>query len=73
MGWFYNGSFQDCWEVIKNDLMEVFFGFFNSGIVNAYTNASFICLISKKERSLNFKHFRPIGLVTSLYKIEWCA
>jgi len=55
--------------VIKNDLLKVFSEFYDNGIINACTNASFICLIPKKERSLKLKDFRPIILVTSLYKI----
>lgn len=33
------------------------------------TNASFICLIPRKEKSIKIGDFRPISLVTSLYKI----
>ena len=40
--------FQDCWDVIKEDLMRVFAEFHNSGIINQSTNASFIVLLPKK-------------------------
>ncbi|RVX07806.1 hypothetical protein CK203_021931 [Vitis vinifera] len=36
--------FQDCWEVIKEDLVRVFAKFHRSGIINQSTNASFIVL-----------------------------
>ena len=49
--------------------MEVFREFFDSGVVNAKTNATFICLIPKKLNSISVKDFRPISLVTSLYKV----
>lgn len=44
--------FQDCWEVMKGDLMRVFAEFHERGIVNLSTNASFICLIPKKSFQL---------------------
>lgn len=49
--------------------MKVFLEFFESGIVNSCTNASFICLIPKGENLWRLKDFRPISLVSSLYKI----
>ncbi|RVW44362.1 LINE-1 retrotransposable element ORF2 protein [Vitis vinifera] len=42
--------FQDCWDVIKEDLVRVFAEFHNSGIINQNTNASFIVLLPKKRR-----------------------
>ena len=43
--------FQDCWEVIKEDLVRVFAEFHSSGIINQSTNASFIVLLPKKSMS----------------------
>ena len=43
--------------------------FSKSLIVNACTNSTYICLIPKKLSSLKLKDYRPISLVTSLYKI----
>ncbi|RVX11532.1 Transposon TX1 uncharacterized 149 kDa protein [Vitis vinifera] len=40
-----------------------------SGIINQSTNASFIILIPKKSLSKRILDFRPISLITSLYKI----
>ena len=40
--------FQDCWHVIKEDLVRVFAKFHRSGIINQSTNASFIVLLPKK-------------------------
>ncbi|KAM7498116.1 hypothetical protein LguiA_022530 [Lonicera macranthoides] len=62
-------AFKKGWEVIKKDIMGVFNEFFNNGVVNACTNSTFICLIPKKLSSLKLKDYRPISLVTSLYKI----
>ncbi|RVX23043.1 LINE-1 retrotransposable element ORF2 protein [Vitis vinifera] len=61
--------FQDCWEVIKEDLVKVFAEFHRSGIINQSTNASFIVLLPKKSMSRRISDFRPISLITSLYKI----
>ncbi|RVW87682.1 LINE-1 retrotransposable element ORF2 protein [Vitis vinifera] len=61
--------FQDCWEVIKEDLVKVFAEFHRSGIINQSTNASFIVLLPKKSMSRRISDFKPISLITSLYKI----
>ncbi|XP_021832888.1 uncharacterized protein LOC110772737 [Prunus avium] len=42
--------------------------FYNSGIINAVTNETLICLILKKKDSVKLKDYRPKSLVTSLYK-----
>ena len=42
--------FQDCWDVIMEDLVRVFAEFHRSGIINQSTNASFIVLLQKKSR-----------------------
>ena len=61
--------FQDCWDVIKEDLVRVFAEFHRSGIINQSTNASFIVLLPKKSLKKKISNFRPISLITSLYKI----
>ena len=61
--------FQDCWKVIKEDLVRVFAEFHRSGIINQSTNASFIVLLPKKSISKRISDYRPISLITSLYKI----
>ena len=61
--------FQDCWDVINEDLMRVFAEFHRSGIINQNTNASFIVLLPKKNMSKKISDYKPISLITSLYKI----
>ncbi|RVW98458.1 Transposon TX1 uncharacterized 149 kDa protein [Vitis vinifera] len=61
--------FQDYWDVIKEDLVRVFAEFHRSGIINQSTNASFIILLPKKSLTKKISDFRPISLITSLYKI----
>ncbi|RVX07847.1 Transposon TX1 uncharacterized 149 kDa protein [Vitis vinifera] len=61
--------FQDCWDVIKEDLVRVFAEFHRNRIINQSTNASFIVLLPKKSLTKKISNFRPISLITSLYKI----
>ena len=61
--------FQDCLDVIKEDLVRVFAEFHRSRIINQNTNASFIVLLPKKSLTKKISNFRPISLITSLYKI----
>ena len=49
--------------------MKVFEEFYKSGIINGITNETYICLIPKKHNSCWVKDFRPISLVTCLYKV----
>ena len=49
--------------------MKVMEDFYDSGIINAVTNETLICLIPKKKDSVKLRDFRPISLVTSLYKV----
>ena len=66
---FLMALFQSQWDTVKSDIMKVFEEFYRSGIINGITNETFICLIPKKLNSCWVKDFRPISLVTSLYKI----
>ena len=49
--------------------MRVFAEFHRSGIINQSTNASFIVLLPKKSLTKKISNFRPISLITTLYKI----
>ena len=57
--------FQDCWDLIKEDLVRVFVEFHSSGIINQSTNV-FIVLLPKKSMTKKISDFRPISLITSL-------
>ena len=61
--------FQDFWDTIKADILQFFRDFWESGIINKSVNETFICLIPKKINACKAKDFRPISLVTGLYKI----
>ena len=57
--------YQDCWEMIKDDLLRVFLEFHNNGIINQSTNATFIALVPKKSQTSRILDYRPIKLVYS--------
>ncbi|KAK8327880.1 hypothetical protein V6Z11_A11G212100 [Gossypium hirsutum] len=61
--------FLKCWEVVKEDLFEMMVKFFNSGKLEKSINSSFIALIPKNDNPQDISEFRPICLVSSLYKI----
>ena len=61
--------FQDCWDIVKEDLFKFFEEFFKGRVVNSAMNHTILCLILKKSESKLVKDFRPIGLVSSVYKI----
>jgi hypothetical protein len=56
--------FQDCWDVIKSDLMGVFQDFYTHSKFVKSINATFLALIPKKSRAVDLKDFRPISLVS---------
>lgn len=61
--------FSHCWEVIKDNVMEVF-RFFHSNICFEKSfNATFIALIPKKKGASSLSDFRPISLIGSVYKL----
>jgi hypothetical protein len=61
--------FQDCWEVVKGDFMAVFGDFHARGKFVKSINSTFISLIPKIQGAKEVKDFRPISLVSGVYKI----
>ena len=61
--------FQSQWETTKDDISKVFIEFGRDGIIHGLTNETYIYLIPKKSITSTVRDFRPISLVTSLYKI----
>ncbi|XP_062093360.1 uncharacterized protein LOC133799353 [Humulus lupulus] len=57
--------YQNNWEVMKKDLMDVFHDFFKDGVIHERINETFICLIPKKLNSCRVRDYRPISLVTN--------
>ena len=64
-----NRLLKKCWDIVKNDVMAVFLEFYTHGTFEKIINAIFLALIPKKPRALECKDFRPISLVTRIYKI----
>ncbi|KAL6129597.1 hypothetical protein ACLB2K_072947 [Fragaria x ananassa] len=62
-------ALQRYWEVIKKEVFDVLAEIHTTGVVNKVTNETYICLIPKKANSLKVGDYRPISLITSLYKI----
>lgn len=61
--------FQKCWDSIKDDLLKVFGKFFERGRMNIAMKSIFIALIPKNDGARELGDYRPISLVSSLYKI----
>ena len=60
---------QFSWEMVKGEVMVVFKDFFVSDKFVKSLNSTFIVMVPKKEGVDDFKDFRPISLVGSLYKL----
>jgi hypothetical protein len=61
--------FQSCWDVLRKELMEVFIEFHQWGKFEKSLNATFITFILKRVGIVEVKDFRPISLVSGIYKI----
>jgi hypothetical protein len=61
--------YQDCWDVLKSDIMGVFHDFHAHSKFVKSLNATFIALIPKISGAIDLKDFRPISLVSGVYKI----
>ena len=42
------GFFQDCWGILKEDMVKIFEEFYHNGKVYGNMNYTFLCLIPKK-------------------------
>jgi len=61
--------FQKCWSVLEADVLAFFADFHRQCVFEKSLNAAFLSLIPKKANAINIKDFRPISLVSSLYKL----
>lgn len=61
--------FKDFWDVLKIDLLNFFADFFRNGKLTKGFNSTFIALIQKVDSPQRVADFRPISLVSSVYKI----
>jgi exonuclease III len=58
-----------CWDIVKDDIMNFLHEFFVSATLPKAFTASFLTLIPKKDHPQTLSEYRPICLVTSMYKI----
>jgi exonuclease III len=61
--------FHACWPILRADLLAVFSEFHEFGSFQRSLNATFLTLIPKKTNAVEVRDFRPISLVSSVYKI----
>ncbi|KAG2721321.1 hypothetical protein I3760_02G076900 [Carya illinoinensis] len=61
--------YQNSWDVVGGDIMQVFQELYTFGKFEKSINASFIALIPKKVGAVDVKDFRPISLINGVYKI----
>ncbi|XP_042940888.1 uncharacterized protein LOC122275743 isoform X2 [Carya illinoinensis] len=61
--------FQECWDVVKEDIMKVFQELHEAGKFEKSLNTTFIALIPKKVGANEVSAYRPISLVSGVYKI----
>jgi hypothetical protein len=61
--------FHACWPILRDDLLTVFAEFHEYGSFQKSLNATFLTLIPKKANAVEIRDFRPISLVSSVYKI----
>ena len=60
---------QNSWQFVKAEIMELFHDFFVSETFTRSLNTTFLVLIPKKGEAEDLKDFRPISLLGSRYKL----
>ncbi|KAK9095318.1 hypothetical protein Scep_026787 [Stephania cephalantha] len=54
---------------MKTDVMMAMHDFHRTGVVNTNTNETLICLLPKNKQACKVSDYRPISLISSMYKI----
>lgn len=68
--------FQDCWNIVKEEVIEAARDFFAGSPLPRFYAASYIVLIPKVPNPQSFNKFRPISLCSVIYKIffkDYCC
>lgn len=60
---------QSCWKIMKGEIIQLMHEFHSNGKLSRGINSSFIVLIPKKDNPVGFGDFRPICLVSLVYKV----
>ncbi|WMV33011.1 hypothetical protein MTR67_026396 [Solanum verrucosum] len=61
--------FQHAWEIIKYEIIKALRHYHQHCHMVKSVNATFISLIPKKKRAIELRDYRPISLISSIYKI----
>jgi hypothetical protein len=61
--------YQACWEIIKDDLMELFWEFHNGNLPLYSLNFGTIILLPKSREATRIQQYRPICLLNVCFKI----
>ncbi|RVW60790.1 LINE-1 reverse transcriptase-like [Vitis vinifera] len=60
---------QECWEFVKEEVVDLFKEFFEHGSFSKCLNTTFLVLIPKKGGVEDLGDFKPISLLGGLYKL----
>lgn len=61
--------YQECWNIVKVDIMQMFDDFYNQKIDISRINYGIITLLPKVKDASKIQQFRPICLLNCLYKL----
>lgn len=65
---FGSSFYMSCWELVKEDVVEVVRDFFNRAALPRFYSSSYIVLIPKLPDPKCFDKFRPVNLCFVAYK-----
>ncbi|XP_050232953.1 uncharacterized protein LOC126681456 [Mercurialis annua] len=57
------------WQIVKEDIMQIFNDFCSTGLFPKGLNTAFLILIPKVKGASNIKDFRPISLINGIFKL----
>ncbi|CAL5388524.1 unnamed protein product [Camellia sinensis] len=60
---------QKCWSLMKGEFIQLFQELHRNGKLAKGVNSSFITLIPKKKNPIDLSEYRPISLVSAIYKV----
>ena len=61
--------YQNCWNIIKHDIMEIFYEFHQGSMDVCRINYGIITLLPKIQEAKRIQQFGPICLLNCLYKL----
>ncbi|KAK9911453.1 hypothetical protein M0R45_035362 [Rubus argutus] len=61
--------FQNCWNVVAQEVISAVQSFFDSGFILPHFNSNLLILIPKKDEADNISDYRPIALANFVFKL----